>query len=133
MPASLTWLGHGSFRLVRPTGQTIYIDPWLLDNPACPTPEHEPSQLDAILVTHGHVDHVGDVLRLWQRHRVPVVAPLEVRSWLEAQGLDADMSLAPNRGGTVDVVGVRATYTDARHSSSAPDGTATGEPCGIVV
>jgi len=130
---SLTWLGHASFRLDTPHGTRIYIDPWLSDNPACPDTEHEPEHVDAVLVTHGHVDHVGSVMHLWERHRPPVVAPLEVRNWLEAQGLDEDMSLGPNRGGTVEVAGVRATYTDARHSSSSPDGTATGEPCGIVV
>lgn len=133
MSASLTWLGHASFRLTTPSGRVLYVDPWLKDNPACPEAEHDPEHLDAILVTHGHVDHIGDVMRLWERHRVPVVAPLEVRNWLEAQGLEPDMSLAPNRGGTVEVAGARATFTDARHSSSAPDGVTLGEPCGIVV
>jgi L-ascorbate metabolism protein UlaG (beta-lactamase superfamily) len=130
---AITWLGHASFRFDTPAGKRIYVDPWLSDNPACPETEHEPERVDAILLTHGHVDHIGSALELWQRSQPVVVAPLEVRAWLESQGLKPDLSLAPNRGGTVEVVGVQATYTDARHSSSAPDGTPTGEPCGIVV
>ena len=38
-----------------------------------------------------------------------------------------------NKGGTVSVEGVRVTLTHAQHSSSAPDGTYTGESCGIVL
>jgi L-ascorbate metabolism protein UlaG (beta-lactamase superfamily) len=40
---------------------------------------------------------------------------------------------APNKGGTVDVDGVRFTLTNAFHSGSAPDGSYAGEPSGIVV
>ena len=130
---SITWLGHASYRFDTPAGKRVYVDPWLVENPVCPAAEHIPERADAVLVTHGHVDHVGSVLDIWNAHRPAVVAPLEVRAWLETHGLDPDMSLAPNRGGTVEVAGVRATYTDARHSSVAPDGTPTGEPCGIVV
>ena len=32
----------------------------------------EPAQIDAILVTHEHGDHVGGVFRLAHRHRIPV-------------------------------------------------------------
>jgi L-ascorbate metabolism protein UlaG (beta-lactamase superfamily) len=39
----------------------------------------------------------------------------------------------PNKGGTVDLDGVRFTLTDANHSSSNNDLEYMGEPCGIVV
>jgi L-ascorbate metabolism protein UlaG (beta-lactamase superfamily) len=39
----------------------------------------------------------------------------------------------PNKGGTVDVDGVKVTLTHAQHSSSTNDGTYAGEPCGLVV
>ena len=56
--ASLTWLGHASFRLDSPGGKRIYVDPWL-ENPKCPDAEKEPERCDVIAVTHGHDDHVG--------------------------------------------------------------------------
>ncbi len=43
------------------------------------------------------------------------------------------MALAPNKGGTVNVDGIRITLTDANHSSSAEDGTYLGEPAGLVI
>ena len=38
-----------------------------------------------------------------------------------------------NKGGTIHSHGLRITMTDARHSSSADDGTYLGEPAGFVV
>ena len=51
--ASLTWLGHASFRLDSPGGKRIYVDPWF-DNPKCPASEKDPDRCDVIAVTHGH-------------------------------------------------------------------------------
>ena len=47
--ASLTWLGHASFRLDSPGGKRIYVDPWF-DNPKCPANEKDPARCDAIAV-----------------------------------------------------------------------------------
>jgi L-ascorbate metabolism protein UlaG (beta-lactamase superfamily) len=130
---TLTWLGHAAFRIDTPGGKRIYIDPFLNGNPRCPESERTPERVDAILVTHGHGDHVGDALALWKEHSCPVVAQVELRGWLCSQGLDEDMSLSPNKGGTLEVAGVKVTLTNAFHSSSATDGTYTGESCGLIV
>jgi L-ascorbate metabolism protein UlaG (beta-lactamase superfamily) len=130
---TLTWLGHAAFRIDTPGGKRIYIDPFLNGNPRCPEAERTPERVDAILVTHGHGDHVGDTLALWKEHSCPVVAQVELRGWLCSQGLDEDMSLSPNKGGTLEVAGVKVALTNAFHSSSAADGTYTGESCGLIV
>ncbi len=132
MTVPLTWLGHASFRLDSSGGKRIYIDPWL-GNPKCPESEKEPERVDLIAVTHGHGDHVGDTVELWKTFQPPVVALVELRSWLATQGLPDDMSHAPNKGGTVNVDGVKVTLTDANHSSSGGDGQYLGEPAGIVL
>ena len=133
MAVPLTWLGHASFRLDSPGGKRIYVDPWL-GNPKCPDSEKEPERVDLIAITHGHDDHVGDTVELWRKFKPPVVALVELRRWLDEQGVTAeDMSHAPNKGGTVDMDGVKVTLTDAHHSSSSHDGTYTGEPAGIVL
>ena len=64
--ATLTWLGHASFRLDTDGGKRIYVDPWL-SGPTCPDSEREPERADVIAVTHGHGDHVGDVAALQQK------------------------------------------------------------------
>lgn len=133
MAVPLTWLGHASFRLDSPGGKRVYVDPWLTGNPKCPDSEKKPERVDLIAVTHGHGDHLGDTVELWQRFKPPVIALVELRGWLSTQGLPQDMSQAPNKGGTALVDGIRLTLTDAHHSSSTPDGTYAGEPAGIVI
>ena len=133
---TLTWLGHASFRIESPGGKRIYVDPFLHGNPSCPGSEQNPERVDLILLTHGHDDHVGDTLELAERFTCPVIAHTEVRGWLSTRGLSEDMSEAPNKGGTVDVDGIKVTMTDAKHSSSAfRNGTFVylGEPCGLVI
>ena len=132
---SVTWLGHASFRIESPGGKRIYVDPWL-DNPNCPDSEREPERVDLIALTHGHDDHVGNTLELAQRFSCPVVALVELRGWLSGQGLPEEMAHSPNKGGTVEIDGVRVTLTDANHSSSAyQDGVFLylGEPAGLVL
>ena len=134
MATELTWLGHASFRIDTPGGKRIYVDPFLHGNPKCPESELEPERCDLILITHGHGDHVGDTVAIHQRFGCPVIAPVELREWLTTQGVaDDGGSNSPNKGGTVAVDGVKATLTDANHSSSTNDGTYAGEPCGIVI
>jgi L-ascorbate metabolism protein UlaG (beta-lactamase superfamily) len=132
MAVPLTWLGHASFRIDTPGGKRVYVDPWL-SGPTCPDSEKKPERIDLIAVTHGHGDHVGDTVELWKEFRPPVIALVELRAWLANQGVEADTPQNPNKGGTVDVDGVKVTLTDANHSSSVEDGTYTGEPAGIVL
>jgi L-ascorbate metabolism protein UlaG (beta-lactamase superfamily) len=133
--ASLTWLGHASFRVDSPGGKRIYVDPWL-GNPKCPDAEKEPERIDLIALTHGHSDHVGETVELAKRFGCPVIALVELRGWLATKGLPEDMSQAPNKGGTVDRDGIKITLTDAHHSSSDfEDGRPVylGEPAGLVI
>jgi len=130
---TLTWLGHASFRVDTPGGKRIYVDPFLNGNPKCPDSEREPERVDVIAVTHGHGDHVGDTVALAQKHKATVVALVELAHWLGANGVDEGSLQAPNKGGTVDVDGVRFTLVNAFHSGSAPDGSYAGEPSGIVL
>jgi len=129
----LTWLGHASFRIDTPGGKRIYVDPFLTGNPKCPESEVEPERCDLILLTHGHDDHVGDTVAIHERFGCPVVAVVELRAWLAGQGVAANMAHALNKGGTVVWEGIKATFTDANHSSSTADGTYAGEPAGIVL
>jgi L-ascorbate metabolism protein UlaG (beta-lactamase superfamily) len=136
MPTELTWLGHSAFRLDSPGGKRIYVDPFLHGNPSCPEAELEPERCDLIALTHGHDDHVGDTVALATRFGCPVVAQVELRGWLSTQGLSEDVAEAFNKGGTVEVQGIKITLTDAHHSSSTfADGQFLylGEPAGLVL
>jgi L-ascorbate metabolism protein UlaG (beta-lactamase superfamily) len=131
--ASLTWLGHASFRLDTPGGKRVYVDPWF-DNPKCPDAEKDPERCDVIAVTHGHGDHVGSVVDLTKKFGpLPVVAMVELKAWLQGQGAQTDELPGSNKGGTVEAEGIKFTLTNAFHSSAADDGTYLGEAAGIVV
>jgi L-ascorbate metabolism protein UlaG (beta-lactamase superfamily) len=128
---ALTWLGHAAFRFDLPSGERIYVDPFLSGNPSCPAAELAPERVDAILVSHGHDDHVGDAVSLAQAHGCPLIAQVELRVLLGGE-IGIDMSQALNKGGAVELLGSRVTLTHANHSSSH-NGSYTGESCGFVV
>jgi L-ascorbate metabolism protein UlaG (beta-lactamase superfamily) len=129
---TLTWLGHASFRLDSPGGKRIYVDPWLDGNPKCPEAELQPERCDVVAVTHGHGDHTGAAVMLGQRFEPRLVCMNELGAMLEQSGFPNGSSGGMNKGGTVDVDGVRFTMTNAFHSSSF-DGSYAGEPAGLVI
>ena len=138
MPSiQLTWLGHAAFRFDAAGGKRIYVDPFLEGNPKCPEDELQPERVDVIALTHAHNDHVGSTLELAEKFGCHVVAPMvELGDWLEfVKGLPNVTGF--NKGGTVEVEGVKFTATDARHSSgfTLDDGSAVflGEAAGLVI
>src|SRR3954468_19746527 len=113
---TLTWLGHASFRLDTASGKRIYVDPFLNGNPKCPESEQKPERADVVAVTHGHGDHVGDTVAIAKEHGSQVLAMVELAGWLESQGVENTVGF--NKGGTVDVDGIKFTLTNAFHSGS---------------
>lgn len=131
---AITWLGHSTFLLRTPGGKRLLFDPWLAKNPACPDAMKKPPKVDLILVSHGHGDHIEDLVLCARESGAPVVAMYELCEWLGRKGIQ---NVAPmNKGGTMTVAGLQVTMTDARHSSSFFDNgqmVYMGEPAGFVV
>jgi L-ascorbate metabolism protein UlaG (beta-lactamase superfamily) len=132
---TFTWLGHGGYRLDSAGGKRIYVDPWL-ENPKFPESERTLERVDVLAITHGHGDHVGNALDICKAHSPKVVAIFELASWLESKGAEGASALGMNKGGTVDVDGVKFTMTHALHSSGFSDETGItylGEAAGYVI
>jgi len=116
------WLGQSCFRITTPSGKVIVTDPWLLQNPRTPAEYKKLEALgkvDAILVSHGHLDHFADAPALAKMHNVAMRAPGDMNATVVALGI-LPPALAPrfNKGGTVDVApGVKVTAVRAEHSS----------------
>ncbi len=117
----LTWLGHGTFKLQTPNGKKILIDPWIQGNPACPADQKHIDQLDMMLITHGHFDHIADAVTVAQEARPStIVGVFELTHWLESKGVQNCVGM--NIGGSLNVDGVRVTLTHADHSCGILDG-----------
>lgn len=128
--SGITWLGHASFQIDTPAGARVLIDPWYTGNPSWPE-GLAVERCDAILLTHGHGDHAADSAEVSKRHSAPVATIPELAGWLGAQG--ATETVGFNKGGAIEIAGLRVTMTNAVHSSSAPDGTPLGGEAGFVI
>lgn len=119
-PIHLTWLGHAGFEIVSPAGTRLLIDPWIDGNGAAPPAYRDSARYarretrpDAILVTHGHGDHDGDVPRLARLSGAPVVA---TGDHLEAMKIPDGHYLSINIGGVQRVGDVEIHAVPAMHS-----------------
>jgi L-ascorbate metabolism protein UlaG (beta-lactamase superfamily) len=130
----LTWLGHATFRIQTPAGKTILVDPWVMGNPMCPDSEKNIKQVDVMLCTHGHFDHIGDAVEIAKKHGPTVVGIPELIAWLEKKGVKNTAMM--NKGGTQSVGDIRVTMVHADHSCGITDGDQIvygGEACGYVI
>jgi len=129
----ITWLGHGTFQLRLASGEVLVLDPWIEGNPAYPA-GHSFSRLDALLISHGHFDHIHDAVALAKQFSPQVVAIFETCLWLGSKGVQNLCGM--NKGGSQQVGPVRVTMTHAVHSCGIQDGDAViygGEACGYVL
>jgi L-ascorbate metabolism protein UlaG (beta-lactamase superfamily) len=125
----LTFHGHSCWE-IRGKGGHLLIDPYLTDNPRADVGPGDFKQLDAILLSHGHDDHLGDTEAIAKQTGALVVANFEIANYYTARGcLTHGMSI----GGGHDFRFGRVKLVIAHHGSTGPDGEALGSPAGIVV
>ena len=127
----ITWLGHATFKITTPGGKIVLIDPWTFQNPACPEGLKRVDKVDLMLVTHGHFDHMGDAVNIAKATKPTTVAIVELAGWLGSKGVEQTIGI--NKGGSVNVEGIRVSMTHAIHTSGVEDGSYAGDACGYVI
>jgi L-ascorbate metabolism protein UlaG (beta-lactamase superfamily) len=131
MDMKITYYGHSCLQLEL-SGKSILIDPFISPNENASHIDLKSIQPDTILITHGHQDHVADVVTIAQQSDARVIANFEVATWLQEQGVENSHPV--NHGGTTAIDDdIRVKYVHAVHSSVLPDGTYGGNPGGFVI
>lgn len=123
----IRFLGHSAFALEH-DGANVLVDPWLTGNPKAVVAADDVAA-DAILLTHGHGDHVGDAVGIARRTGAPIIAISELAGELGQEGVE---TIGPNIGGTVKQDWGSVRLTPAWHTSTTPKGT-VNTPAGLVI
>jgi len=126
----VTYYGHSCFS-ASIGGKTLLFDPFITPNELARHLDLSSVPADIILLSHGHQDHVADVVTLAKRTGATVLCSFEIYLWLEKQGLEKFMPM--NHGGTAQLQVATAKMVNAVHSSALPDGSNGGNPCGWVI
>jgi L-ascorbate metabolism protein UlaG (beta-lactamase superfamily) len=125
----LIYHGHSCWELASASRRVI-IDPFLTGNPRAAVKPDDFEKMDAIIVTHGHGDHLGDVPAIANKTGAIIISNFEIANYFEAQGWGAH---GLHIGGGHDFPFGRVKLTIAHHGSSGPNGEYLGNPAGVVL
>jgi L-ascorbate metabolism protein UlaG (beta-lactamase superfamily) len=139
----LTWYGHAAFRLVTPAGHVLLIDPWISNPLNLQAKENLAAlgKVDLILVSHGHSDHVGDMVAIAKQSRARLVTSYD-QAAAYSRYLAFPKEMSPetlgNVGGTLEFFDgeVKITLVPAVHGSTVDakeGGRAMSYPAGNPV
>ena len=126
-----TYIGHGTHGL-EIGGKKILIDPFFTNNPSTNV-SADSVETDFILVSHGHFDHVGDLIPIARRTGAKVISNLEIVTWVQKQGIPEAQTHPQHIGGGFNHDFGHLKLTIAHHGSGLPDGSYGGNPAGLLV
>jgi L-ascorbate metabolism protein UlaG (beta-lactamase superfamily) len=126
----VTYYGQSTIELVA-DGKTLLFDPFITPNELAKDIDVNSLKPDYILVSHGHGDHVADLVTVAKNSGAKVICIAEIAGWLGKQGVDNVHGM--NIGGSFNFDFGRVKMVNAVHSSALPDGSNGGNPAGFVI
>ena len=123
----IKFLGQNCF-LFQVDGITLLSDPFYNYQKEKSQFDISAQKIDYLLITHAHGDHTADVEEVLKTHpEVQLIAQPEICAYYQHPHC-----IDINFGGSAKVDSLKITMLPASHTSSFPDGTYGGEPCGYM-
>lgn len=124
-----TYYGQSCF-LLETESKKLLFDPFITHNPLAKAIDIKAIEADYILVSHGHGDHVADLVELAKQTHATVIAMPEVIDWAQKQGIE---KVHPMNFGKFAFDWGVVRMVPATHSAGLPDGSYGGNPAGFVL
>jgi L-ascorbate metabolism protein UlaG (beta-lactamase superfamily) len=125
----IKYYGHSCFAVVA-GGKNLLFDPFISGNELAKDIDIDKIPADYIFVSHGHFDHMLDVVQIANRTGAMVVGSWELYDYFSKQGIKNIHPLNP--GGKIDFDFGKVKAFMAQHSSSFPDGSYAGVASGFA-
>jgi L-ascorbate metabolism protein UlaG (beta-lactamase superfamily) len=127
---NITYYGHACFS-IKIGDNTILFDPFITPNELASSIDIKEINAEYILVSHGHEDHIADVLEIAKNTGAKLISNFEIVTWFGNKGVENGHPM--NHGGSWSFEFGKVKYVNAVHSSTLPDGSSGGNPGGFII
>ncbi len=135
MTYAIKYLGHSSILIESVEGKKILIDPYLSENKsACVKPE-ELKDIDAILVSHGAFDHLGDAFDIARRTGAILYSDIAVVNYAIFSGVKRETTRVMIWGTMIKQDNIEIRAVEAKHIShfSYDNMKVSGVPLSFII